>query len=66
MELLYHRCAALDVHKASVVACRVRTLPNGQKEQDLRWEEKSHRVIVRHAFSIFNEIRRCDDPTFCQ
>src|SRR5712692_12050299 len=36
MELLYHRCAALDVHKASVVACRVRTLPNGQKEQAIR------------------------------
>ncbi len=36
MELLYHRCAALDVHKASVVACRVRTLPNGQKEQEIR------------------------------
>ena len=36
MELLYHRCAALDVHKASVVACRVRTLPNGQKEQEVR------------------------------
>jgi transposase len=36
MELLYHRCAALDVHKVSVVACRVRTLPNGRKEQELR------------------------------
>src|ERR1700674_4735288 len=36
MELLYHRCAALDVHKASVAACRVRTLPNGQKEQEIR------------------------------
>ena len=36
MELLYPRCAALDVHKASVVACRVRTLPDGQKQQEIR------------------------------
>ena len=36
MERLYHCCAALDVHKASVVACRVRTLPDGQKEQEIR------------------------------
>jgi transposase len=36
MELLYRCCAALDVHKASVVACRVRTLANGQKQQEIQ------------------------------
>jgi len=33
MELIYPRCAGLDVHKKSVVACRVRTQANGHKEQ---------------------------------
>jgi len=36
MERLYHCCAALDVHKASVVACRLRTLPSGGKEQEIQ------------------------------
>lgn len=36
MELLYHCCAALDVHKASVVACRLRTLEGGGKEQEIQ------------------------------
>jgi transposase len=34
MELLYPRCAGLDVHKKSVVACRVHTLANGHKHQE--------------------------------
>jgi transposase len=35
MEVLYRCCAGLDVHKKTVVACRIRTLPNGHKEQEI-------------------------------
>jgi transposase len=35
MEVIHPRCAGLDVHKKSVVACRVRTRPNGHKEQEI-------------------------------
>jgi transposase len=31
MEVLYRRCAGLDVHKKTVVACRIVTKPNGHK-----------------------------------
>jgi transposase len=34
MEVIYPRCAGLDVHKKVVVACRVYTKPNGQKVQE--------------------------------
>jgi transposase len=32
MEVLYPRCAGLDVHKKTVVACRIVTQPNGHKQ----------------------------------
>jgi transposase len=36
MEVIYERCAGLDVHKKVVVACRIYTKANGQKEQEKR------------------------------
>lgn len=36
MEVLYPRCAGLDVHKKTVVACRIVTPANGHKEQEIR------------------------------
>ncbi len=36
MEVLYPRCAGLDVHKKTVVACRIVTQTNGHKEQEIR------------------------------
>lgn len=36
MEVIYERCAGLDVHKKMVVACRVFTKANGRKEQETR------------------------------
>lgn len=36
MELLYPRCAGLDVHKKTVVACCIHTLSKGQKRQETR------------------------------
>src|SRR5438445_3389148 len=35
MKVLYFCCAGLDVHKRSVVACRVRTRADGTKEQEI-------------------------------
>lgn len=35
MEVLHARCAGLDVHKKSVVACRVHTRPTGHKQQEI-------------------------------
>jgi len=34
MEIIYSRCAGLDVHKKTVVACRMRSGQNGQVEQE--------------------------------
>jgi len=34
MEVIYERCAALDVHKKMITACRVYTKPNGRKDQE--------------------------------
>ncbi len=36
MEVIYERCAGLDVHKKTVVACRVDSKGNGRKEQETR------------------------------
>jgi transposase len=36
MELLYPRCAGLDVHKKTVVVCRVFTAESGRKQQEVR------------------------------
>jgi transposase len=36
MEVLYARCAGLDVHKKTVVACRVFTPGSGRKQQEVR------------------------------
>lgn len=36
MEVVYERCAALDVHKKSVVACRVKAEGKGRKAQEKR------------------------------
>ena len=36
MEVIYPRCAGLDVHKKTVVACVMHTKKNGQKEQETR------------------------------
>ena len=36
MQVLYARCAGLDVHKKTVVACRLHTRPDGQVEQETR------------------------------
>lgn len=36
MELLYPRCAGLDVHKKTVVACRVYTPEHGPKQEEVR------------------------------
>ena len=36
MQLIHERCAGLDVHKKSVVACRMATKPNGQVIQETR------------------------------
>lgn len=34
MEVIYKRCAGLDVHKKAITACRVHTKSNGRKEQE--------------------------------
>jgi transposase len=36
MEVIYPRCAGLDVHKKTVVACVMHTKGNGQKKQETR------------------------------
>jgi len=36
MEVLYARCAGLDVHKKTVTACRVFTSETGRKQQEVR------------------------------
>jgi len=36
MQVIYPRCAGLDVHKKTVVACVIHTQENGQKEQETR------------------------------
>jgi transposase len=36
MEVLYARCAGLDVHKKTGVACRVFTPESGRKQQEVR------------------------------
>jgi transposase len=36
MEVLYARCAGLDVHKKTVVACRLFTPESGRKQQEVR------------------------------
>ena len=36
MEVLYARCAGLDLHKKTVVACRVFTPESGRKQQEVR------------------------------
>lgn len=36
MEVLYARCAGLDVHQKTVVACRVFTPESGRKQQEAR------------------------------
>jgi transposase len=36
MEVIYARCAGLDVHKKTVVACWMHTQANGHKEQEIR------------------------------
>lgn len=36
MRQVYRRCAGLDVHKKSVVACRVRINEQGEREQEVR------------------------------
>jgi transposase len=35
MEVIYPRCAGLDVHKKGIVACRMLTKGNGHKEQEV-------------------------------
>jgi transposase len=36
MDVLHHRCAGLDVHKQTVVACVRRVTPSGEVDQQLR------------------------------
>jgi transposase len=36
MQLLYERCAGLDVHKKTIVACLMLTLLNGQVHKQVR------------------------------
>lgn len=36
MQLVYERCAALDVHKKTVVACRVRVGPKGRRQIEVK------------------------------
>jgi transposase len=36
MQVLYTRCCGLDVHKETVVACRLLTCPNGRLDKQLR------------------------------
>jgi len=36
MEVLYRCCCGLDVHKQTVVACLIRTLPDGQRTTEVR------------------------------
>lgn len=36
MEVLYERCCGLDVHKKTVVACLMITLPNGRVQKSVR------------------------------
>jgi transposase len=47
MEVLYPRCAGLDVHKKTVVACRLLTLPNGQKQQEIATFETTTPGLLR-------------------
>jgi transposase len=34
MQIVYERCAGLDVHKKSVMACLITSTPNGERRQE--------------------------------
>ena len=36
MQIVYERCAGLDVHKKSVMACLITPAPNGQPNKERR------------------------------
>ncbi len=46
MQVLFERCAALDVHKAFVVACRILTLANGKTELQTRTFETTTAALL--------------------
>ena len=47
MEVVYPRCAGLDVHKKTVVACRVRPTAQGQPERETQTFGTTTREILR-------------------
>ena len=47
MEVVYERCAGLDVHKKSITACVLWALPKGKKKQEKRRSQPSHKTCWR-------------------
>jgi transposase len=47
MKVLYPCCAGLDIHKKTVVACRVRTRADGGKEQEIATFETTTPQLLR-------------------
>jgi transposase len=47
MEVIYPRCAGLDVHKKTVVACRVHTSSDGRKQQESETFGTTTRELLR-------------------
>jgi len=47
MEVLYPRCAGLDVHKKTVVACRIVPGPDGRPCKEIRTFGTTTRELLR-------------------
>ena len=81
MEVVYERCAGLDVHKKSITACVLWALPKGKKKQEKRrfatftqdllamadWLRESGVTHVAIAYaSHCTSLGRCDTFSACK
>ena len=66
MEVIYARCAGLDVHKKTVVGCVIHTKKNGHKAQEKRafgtTTEELQELLARLLVALFSQQRRNERP----
>ncbi len=53
MELIYHRCCGLDVHKKVVVACLIVVQAHGQKQKPLR----TFRTVTKELLELLDWLK---------
>jgi transposase len=56
MEVIYHRCCGVDIHKKVIVACLITPTANGERHKEIR----TFRTVTKELLELLDWLTAAD------